>query len=163
MKKLAGRHLILDVIVNDIEYIASEEAVNKFMKKVSQVIGMTLVYPPLTAKFPFCTEITNIVNELEHEGTTSPVIKRYVDRVRARDTNDNGVSSVSVWLESHLAFHSWTDNKYASLDLFSCKKFDAEPAIDLIVESFDVKKADILSVIRYMGSPQEVTQETRSY
>ena len=50
-----------------------------------------------------------------------------------------GISGVVIIAESHIAFHTFPEDGFISLDVFSCKNFDVEIAIGFIVKSFGVE------------------------
>lgn len=51
-----------------------------------------------------------------------------------------GISGVVIIAESHIAFHTFPEDGFIALDIFSCKDFDINIAIDFISKSFDVKE-----------------------
>ena len=50
-----------------------------------------------------------------------------------------GISGVVIIAESHIAFHTFPEDNFIALDVFSCKDFDVKKAISFVVESFKVK------------------------
>lgn len=51
-----------------------------------------------------------------------------------------GISGVVIIAESHIAFHTFPEDGFVSLDIFSCKNFDVELAIDFIVKGFGIER-----------------------
>lgn len=48
---------------------------------------------------------------------------------------DNGAVSIFVMLaESHIAIHTWPEEKYASLDVYTCGKIEALPIVKSIAK-----------------------------
>ncbi|HSS66543.1 MAG TPA: S-adenosylmethionine decarboxylase, partial [Gammaproteobacteria bacterium] len=73
-----------------------------------------------------------------------------------RQTEDAGVSGVTVWLESHAAIHTWTDENFFSFDAYSCKDFEAETAVEYVLGFFDVESYNGLDIVRTIDAPQQV-------
>ena len=53
-----------------------------------------------------------------------------------------GISGVVIIAESHIAFHTFPEDGFIELDVFSCKSFDVELAMSFIKESFGLRKID---------------------
>jgi len=56
-----------------------------------------------------------------------------------------GVSGVVLIAESHLSLHTWPEENYAAIDLFSCGLFEFQKACDYLVDilvarSYNVKE-----------------------
>lgn len=47
-----------------------------------------------------------------------------------------GISGVVIIAESHIAFHTFPEDNFIALDVFSCKDFDVEKAVSFIVKGF---------------------------
>ena len=158
--KEAGRHLILDCVLTDesVEIVSSTEKMSEYLEKVTEITGMTLVIPPISMKFPFSGETQRLIKNLELEGTTSPIIEEFKQHIKHRDEEQGGVSAITVWLESHASLHSWPLDKYISIDLFSCKMFDAKPVIDFTMEFMKLDKASVIILDRMMNKPAKIEQ-----
>lgn len=162
---IAGRHLVLDCILTEesLPIINSVECMKTYLEKVTEITGMTLVIPPIAMSFPFSGETVRLIKALEKEGTTSPIIEEFKSHIKHRNEEQGGVSAITVWLESHASLHSWPLDKYISIDLFSCKLFDAEPVINFTKEFMKLKEANILIIDRNMDKPAKVLQYTEIY
>src|SRR6185437_17066451 len=60
----------------------------------------------------------------------------------------SGVSGLVVIAESHIAIHTFPELDYFTMDIFSCKNFDHEKAIEYIRSAFDVEEMDRMLVQR---------------
>jgi S-adenosylmethionine decarboxylase len=69
-----------------------------------------------------------------------------------------GISAVVIIAESHISIHTFPSHNYMSVDIFSCKYFDVEKAIDFIVKSFEVKKFEKKLLNRGLEFPKEVSK-----
>ena len=157
---IAGRHLILDCTLTEdsIPIVSSTEKMAEYLEKVTEITGMTLVIPPISMKFPFSGETNRLIQRLEEEGTTSPLIEEFKEHIRHRDNDQGGVSAITVWLESHASLHSWPLDKYISIDLFSCKTFEYNEILKFTKEFMKLEKAHVICVDRMMDSPAKLKQ-----
>lgn len=48
-----------------------------------------------------------------------------------------GVSGVAIIETSHISIHTFTESCHANIDIFSCKKFDADIVMDFVKTFFD--------------------------
>lgn len=156
----AGKHLILDCILTDdsIPIVNSTEYMSKYLEEVTKITDMTLVIPPIAMSFPFSGETQRLIKRLEQEGTTSPVIEEFKQHIKHRDEDQGGVSAITVWLESHASLHSWPLDKYISIDLFSCKKFECKPIIDFTRDYMKLQTLHVTEIDRMMDAPAQIKQ-----
>jgi S-adenosylmethionine decarboxylase len=158
--KSAGRHLIIDGILSEesLSIVSSTEMMAKYLEDITEITGMTLVLPPISMSFPFAGETRRLIKRLEEEGTTSPVIEEFKSFIKDRDEHKGGVSAITVWLESHASLHSWVEDYYISIDLYSCKEFDIYPVLKYTSEFMKLKDMNILKIDRKMNAPAIVEQ-----
>lgn len=158
--KSAGRHLIIDGILskNSKDIVSSVNLMSQYLEEVTRITGMTLVIPPISMKFPFSGETQKLIDNLEKEGTTSPIIEEFKNHIKERDTINGGVSAITVWLESHASLHSWPDQNYISIDLYSCKEFEYQPIIDFTNEFMKLEEAYCIVIDRKMNGPAKMNQ-----
>ena len=156
--KSAGRHIIIDGVLSEEskDIVSSTELMGKYLEEVTRLTGMTLVLPPISMKFPFAGETQRLIKNLEQEGTTSPIIEEFKEHIRNRDTNQGGVSAITVWLESHASLHSWPTDNYISIDLYSCKEFEYEHILEFTKDFMKLAEMNILIVDRKMNAPAKV-------
>jgi S-adenosylmethionine decarboxylase len=61
----------------------------------------------------------------------------------------NGVSGVVVISESHISTHTWPENGYVALDIYTCgKHVDPEKAVVFAVEAFGSSTSHITEITR---------------
>ena len=53
-----------------------------------------------------------------------------------------GISGFILISESHITVHTFIEEGYAAIDIFSCKEFDADLATKIISETFEPKKLE---------------------
>lgn len=61
---------------------------------------------------------------------------------------NGGVSGVAVLAESHISIHSWPERNYAALDIFMCGKARPERCIEILLETFTPRRAEIQELLR---------------
>ena len=152
-----GRHLLLDVQTSTPRGINETAAIYQLLEQLSNVLGMTLVYPPLVARFPFASsELAQFVKSLTDEGIQARTVHTMQELLRRRQSEDSGISGITVWLESHAAIHTWTEENFFSFDAYSCKDFDVDVALDKVMGYFDVASYNGLDIVRTIDAPQRV-------
>ena len=151
-----GRHLIIDgIYAPEFHKIHSDRtSLAHYLEKVTEITGMTLVFPPIAMSFPFAGEANRLIEKLEKEGkcNNSQVFQEFKHHINQRNTVGGGVSAVAVWVESHCTLHSWTERNYISIDLFSCSTYEIEPVIDYTIEKLGLVKANFVCVDRRMDA-----------
>jgi len=155
--EFVGRHIMMDATVFDISRINSIQPVYDYMEELARKLDMTLVYPPIVARFPFAqSELEQFVKKLSEENVRSKTLEFMEETLKRRATEDSGVSGVSIWLESHCTIHTWPEEKFFSLDAYSCKDFNPMDAFELTVKWFKVDYASFVDVERYIGGPCKI-------
>jgi S-adenosylmethionine decarboxylase len=60
-----------------------------------------------------------------------------------------GVSGVVVISESHISIHTWPENGYAAIDIYTCgSEVEPEQAIEYAVQSFQANQSHITEITR---------------
>jgi len=60
-----------------------------------------------------------------------------------------GVSGIVLIAESHISIHTWPENAYAAVDIFTCGvSLPAEEAVSFIIESFRSKNYSVVDLKR---------------
>jgi S-adenosylmethionine decarboxylase len=61
----------------------------------------------------------------------------------------NGVSGVVVISESHISTHTWPENGYTALDIYTCgKEVDPEKAVFFAVDAFGAATSHVTEITR---------------
>ena len=152
-----GRHILLDVRTSTLRGISETTTIHHLLEGLSVALDMTLVYPPLVARFPFAgSELSRFVESLKAEGIQANAVNAMERHLAKRQNDEAGISGVTVWLESHAAIHTWTEESFFSFDAYSCKDFDPEKALDYVLRFFDVQSYNGLDIVRTIDAPQQV-------
>ncbi|HID08957.1 TPA: adenosylmethionine decarboxylase [Candidatus Micrarchaeota archaeon] len=64
-----------------------------------------------------------------------------------------GVSGAVIVAESHISIHTWPEEGYAAIDVYTCGKSDPERAVDYILKEMGAKHAHVSEIRR--GIPEE--------
>ncbi|MFH0891889.1 MAG: adenosylmethionine decarboxylase [Candidatus Falkowbacteria bacterium] len=62
-----------------------------------------------------------------------------------------GVSGFVFIKESHIAFHTYSKKGFIAIDIFSCKDFEAQKAIDYIKNTFEIEDENIDQELKLRG------------
>ena len=69
------------------------------------------------------------------------IMPPYVFRYDGGDVpEDWGVSGVVLIAESHISIHSFPEKQFITLDIFSCRDFAIEEAIEYFVSAFEAER-----------------------
>ena len=100
-------HLIIDGFGANRKMLESEDMIYDLLDRYPSQIGMTKVAPPQVFKY--------IGSKPE----------------------DWGVSGFVLIAESHISIHTFPERRYVNIDIFSCKDFDSEYAIQELKAIFE--------------------------
>lgn len=97
--------------------------------------------------------ILNILEELPEflglSKLSEPIVKSFSEPTP-------GVTGFVVISESHVSIHTFVGEQFASVDIFSCKKFSVKKATDYLVKKFEPKKVEKNFLIRGTHYPIEL-------
>ena len=103
-------HLIIDGFGGDPRKLQSLETIYEVLDYYPQEIGMTKIAPP------------------------------YVFKYVGAKPKDWGLSGLVLIAESHISIHTFPEREYVNIDIFSCKEFNPEKAIEYLRGKFGLKK-----------------------
>ena len=99
-------HLTIDGFGGDRERLSSESLVRSFLDTYPAEINMTKISEP------------------------------YVLEYTGEKPEDWGVTGFVIIAESHISVHTFPEHGYVWVDIFSCKEFEADGALDRIIDTF---------------------------
>jgi S-adenosylmethionine decarboxylase len=99
-------HLVIDGFGGDAARMWDEHLIRDFLNMCPATLGMTAI--------------------------TEPKVLRY----EAPKTEDSGVSGFVIIAESHISIHTFPNRLYVNMDIFSCRPFDQDLALDKAKELF---------------------------
>ena len=126
LQKGFGPHVMLDLNKCNSKLLQSVDLCFKLLDELPGHIGMTKITMPHV--FPY----QGLVPE------------------------DKGVTGTVIIAESHLSVHTFPLKEYAFIDIFSCKPFQTQFAIDYCIDLFESKDPD--THITYRGKDFPVGQ-----
>ena len=100
-------HLIIDGFGANRKMLESEDMIYDLLDRYPSQIGMTKVAPPQVFKYV------------------------------GSKPEDWGISGFVLIAESHISIHTFPDRCYVNIDIFSCKDFDSEYAIQELKAIFE--------------------------
>ncbi len=107
-----GPHLMIDGSKCNTQKLADRKLIEQILNDYPRAIGMTKIGGP------------------------------YMFEYQAPDPEYSGVSGLVVIAESHIAIHTFPELDYFTMDIFSCRNFDHELAIQYIKDALDVQEMD---------------------
>ncbi len=164
INNLAGGHLIMDVLVRDINKINQEQHTKDYLDKATELIGLTQITPSYVFKFPFSGETQRLIEKLDNDEycSKSDIVKQAVSYLNDLKENKCGVSGMTIFAESHASCHSWCEKKIngsaggITIDVFSCNTLDAQKVIDFTAEHYSALQIDGIYIERNFGEPQKI-------
>ena len=119
-----GQHLIIDASGCNRKKLADQGLVYDILNQLPAKIGMTKMTLPYAVKW------------LDPGATIS------------------GISGFVMIAESHISIHTFPEKDYVFIDVFSCKCFDVDKAVELIVKAFESKKYTKEVIVRGEDFPR---------
>ena len=101
-------HLVIDGYGGDIDKMWNVDLVRDFLYEYPDSLGMTRI--------------------------TEPKVLRY----DAPESDDSGVSGFVIIAESHISIHTFPRKDYINIDIFSCRPFDHDRALEDVTNLFDL-------------------------
>jgi len=169
-----GRHLIVDASTYNRRNLTSTDTVFALLEALARNLDMTLLLPPIVCRYPFANdELTTFCDDIELElarkmkelatGNDKPIdlsltpVRIMREFLRRRQTQESGVTGMSIWAESHAAIHTWDEDNYYAFDAFSCKDFRLKDALRLLLTHFDTEVLNCVNLMRFQRSVPRVS------
>ncbi|MBM3948653.1 MAG: adenosylmethionine decarboxylase [SAR202 cluster bacterium] len=128
--RLGGRalHLVVDGYGGSPEKLQDAEVVRRFLDEYPAAIGMTKIIEPQVYTY------------------------------RGQKLEDWGVSGFVLIAESHISVHTFPERGYINIDVFSCKRFDADVAQDDLKAAFGLREVKTWTLERGLDfvTPREL-------
>lgn len=118
MKKFMGRHLIVDAYEVEREKLIDKKSLSRLLENLPKQLKMRMLRKPVVA------------------------------RISSDHYPHTGYSGFVILLESHISFHTWPEENYVALDVYSCKDFDEKQALAYIRKHFSSNQIKAKSIIR---------------
>ena len=127
-------HLIIDGYGGDLRKMEDPAAIHQFLDEYPDAIGMTKITPP------------------------------HVYTYEGQEPKDKGISGFVLIAESHISIHTFPERRYMNVDVFSCKDFDAQRALEEIRAIFSLETVKSWTLARGLeySDPEMAARETQS-
>lgn len=102
--------------------------------------------------------LTKLLDNLPEKMNMTKVMPPYVFEYKGLLPEDWGLSGIVIIAESHLAFHTFPDKGFLTVDIFSCKDFDVKMAVDEIVKAFEPETWDEQLIMRGREFPKSLSK-----
>lgn len=97
--------------------------------------------------FSFLDDLPDLINMTK---ITQPHVFRYSGLV----PEDKGITGMVIIAESHISIHTFPLKQYAFIDIFSCKPFDTNRALEYALKLFGCKDPQHFQVNRGLKFPR---------
>jgi len=118
MEKTWGKHLIIDAY-------GIEERKLKDLKAIRTLFG-------------------NLLKTLKMRPLSNIIVKKVITDYYP----DWGVSAFVMLYESHISIHTWPEESYVAMDIYSCKDFNHKEVINFLKKYLGYKKMKIKMITR---------------
>lgn len=126
-------HLIIDGYSENQGILRDEDFITKWLDSYPARIGMTRISAP------------------------------YVVRYMGPELHDWGISGLVFIAESHIGIHTFVERSYVNIDVFSCKDFDAQRAVEDFRQGFQLVKLRSCLIDREWPQPEAVAPNPQGF
>ena len=110
-----GPHLTLDCYGCAPEKLKDESFITHFLSSLPSILGMHKFNSPMVSAIP----------------------------AQPKSFDKGGLTGFVILVESHIAIHTFPQDGFATVDIFSCKLFDEKKAVSYVVQAFGAEKWEI--------------------
>ena len=126
-------HLIIDGYSNNQKILQDEDYLHSWLESYPSRIGMTRISPPHVLRY------------------IGPIL------------DDWGISGFVFIAESHICVHTFVEQNYVNIDIFSCKDFDTDKAIKDFQDGFKLIKSRTCLIDRQWLPTEPVMSSPASF
>jgi S-adenosylmethionine decarboxylase len=83
------------------------------------------------------TLVSDVLDAYPEQLNMTKIMPPYVFKYSGAVPEDWGVSGIVLIAESHISIHTFPDKEFVTLDIFSCKDFDVDDAIEYFCSVFN--------------------------
>jgi S-adenosylmethionine decarboxylase len=105
--------------------------------------------------------IYNFLDEYPAKMSMTKIMPPYVFRYEGTVPQDWGISGFVLIAESHISLHTFPEKRYLSLDMFSCKPFDTQKALEVVTDLFKIQKYEVQVLDRGQEFPNTLAESAR--
>ncbi len=102
--------------------------------------------------------IRDILDELPDILNMTKIVEPSVNYYEGKpDSFDKGgISGFVIIAESHISIHTFVEQQFASIDIFSCKEFDIEKSVEYLTGKLGGTKVEKNLITRGTEFPKEI-------
>lgn len=118
MNNSKGKHLIVDA--HDIEsgLLENKKMMKRLLEEMPARLGMRIFRKPI------------------------------IGEISSPNYPTTGLSGFVILYESHISFHTWPEENYVAIDVYSCRDFSTKEAVQYLKKYLGTKHMNVKSVIR---------------
>ncbi|MGV8075254.1 MAG: adenosylmethionine decarboxylase [Syntrophobacteraceae bacterium] len=105
--------------------------------------------------------IYEFLDEYPDKMDMTKIMPPYVFRYNGSVPQDWGISGFVLIAESHISIHTFPEKQYLSLDMFSCKPFDTEQAVEAVKKYFKIQKCEMRVLDRGQEFPNTIRESAQ--
>lgn len=105
--------------------------------------------------------VAQLLADLPLELHMQPIMAPQVQQLDGLSPEGRGLSGVVLVAESHIAIHTFPERGFLSVDIFSCREFDVQQALAVLVERFDVGRFETHFINRGKEFPKDIAGAQR--
>lgn len=113
------------------------------------------------AKLEDINLIYNFLDESPSQMEMTKIMPPYVFRYNGLVPEDWGISGFVLIAESHISVHTFPEKHYVSLDMFSCKPFNTQQALETVRNFFRMQKYEVKILDRGQEFPNSVKESAQ--
>ncbi len=105
--------------------------------------------------------ISQTLDEYPAKLDMTKIMPPYVFKYHGAVPDDWGVSGVVLIAESHISIHTFPDKEFVTLDIFSCREFDVDAAIEYFCSIFKPESYEKQVLMRGREFPRSLGRAER--
>lgn len=113
------------------------------------------------AKLEDINLIYDFLDESPSQMEMTKIMPPYVFRYNGLVPEDWGISGFVLIAESHISVHTFPEKHYVSLDMFSCKPFNTQQALETVRNFFRMQKYEVKILDRGQEFPNNVKESAQ--
>ncbi|NLI34304.1 MAG: adenosylmethionine decarboxylase [Deltaproteobacteria bacterium] len=113
------------------------------------------------AKLEDINLIYDFLDESPSQMEMTKIMPPYVFRYNGLVPEDWGISGFVLIAESHISVHTFPEKHYVSLDMFSCKPFNTQQALETVRNFFRMQKYEVKILDRGQEFPNSVKESAQ--
>lgn len=113
------------------------------------------------AKLEDINLIYDFLDESPSQMEMTKIMPPYVFRYNGLVPEDWGISGFVLIAESHISVHTFPEKQYVSLDMFSCKPFNTQQALETVRNFFRMQKYEVKILDRGQEFPNSVKESAQ--